>query len=61
MLKAFRSEIIKSIQIEEIRFGCEPEITAKISKLKYGIYEVPVSYKRRLYCDPLNQLPLRAA
>ena len=47
--KAFKSEIIKNIQIEENRFGFEPEITAKISKKDYRIYEVGISYYGRTY------------
>jgi glycosyltransferase involved in cell wall biosynthesis len=47
--KAFRREIIQSITIEENRFGIEPEITAKISKIKCRIYEVGISYYGRTY------------
>jgi glycosyltransferase involved in cell wall biosynthesis len=47
--KAFRREIIQSITIEENRFGVEPEITAKIAKLKCRIYEVGISYYGRTY------------
>ena len=47
--KAFRREIIQSIEIEENRFGFEPEITAKIAKLKCRIYEVGISYYGRTY------------
>ena len=47
--KAFKSEIIKNINIEEKRFGFEPEITAKISKKNYRIYEVGISYYGRTY------------
>lgn len=47
--KAFRREIIQSIDIEEKRFGFEPEITAKISKLDCRIYEVGISYYGRTY------------
>ena len=47
--KAFRTEIIKKIKIEEKRFGFEPEITAKISKLNCRIYEVGISYYGRTY------------
>jgi len=47
--KAFRREIIQSIKIEENRFGFEPEITAKIAKLKCRIYEVGISYYGRTY------------
>lgn len=47
--KAFRSDIIKKINIEENRFGFEPEITAKIAKTKCRIYEVGISYNGRTY------------
>jgi glycosyltransferase involved in cell wall biosynthesis len=47
--KVFRREIIQSILIEENRFGFEPEITAKVSKLKCRIYEVGISYYGRTY------------
>ena len=47
--KAFRTEVIKSIDIKENRFGFEPEITAKISKMDLRIYEVGISYYGRTY------------
>jgi len=47
--KAFRREIIQAITIEEDRFGVEPEITAKIGKIKCRIYEVGISYYGRTY------------
>jgi glycosyltransferase involved in cell wall biosynthesis len=47
--KAFRREIIQGIQIEENRFGFEPEITAKIAKLNCRVYEVGISYRGRTY------------
>lgn len=48
--KSFRSEIIKSIQLQEKRFGFEPEVTAKISKIPgIRIYEVGISYYGRRY------------
>jgi glycosyltransferase involved in cell wall biosynthesis len=49
--KVFRREIIQQIQIEENRFGFEPEITAKIAKLNCRIYEVGISYSGRTYAD----------
>lgn len=45
--KAFQREIIQSIDIHENRFGFEPEITAKISKKRIRIHEVPISYYPR--------------
>jgi glycosyltransferase involved in cell wall biosynthesis len=47
--KMFRREIIQSIDIEESRFGFEPEITAKVAALKCRIYEVGISYYGRTY------------
>ena len=47
--KAFKKSLIKNIVIEEKRFGFEPEITAKISKLNCRIYEVGISYYGRTY------------
>lgn len=45
--KAFRREIIQKVDIEEKRFGFEPEITAKISDMRIRIHEVPISYYPR--------------
>ena len=47
--KVFRREIIQSVRIEEDRFGFEPEITAKIAKLRCRVYEVGISYHGRTY------------
>jgi glycosyltransferase involved in cell wall biosynthesis len=47
--KLFRREIIQKIEIEENRFGFEPEITAKVARLKVPIYEVSISYYGRTY------------
>lgn len=49
--KAFRTEIIKDINLKENRFGFEPEVTAKISKKKVRIYEVGIKYFGRKYID----------
>ncbi|OGL47432.1 MAG: glycosyl transferase [Candidatus Schekmanbacteria bacterium RBG_16_38_10] len=49
--KVFKAEVIKNINIEEDRFGFEPEITAKIAKRKYRIYEVGISYSGRDYAE----------
>lgn len=49
--KAFRREVIQSIVIEENRFGFEPEITAKIARLPYRIYEVGIGYFGRTYTE----------
>ena len=49
--KVFRREVLEKFTIEENRFGIEPEITAKISKMqpKLRIYEVGISYYGRTY------------
>jgi glycosyltransferase involved in cell wall biosynthesis len=50
--KVFRREVIQGIRIEENRFGFEPEVTAKIAKLKeLRIYEVGISYYGRTYAE----------
>lgn len=49
--KAFRREVIQSIEIEENRFGFEPEITAKIAKGQYRVYEVGIGYFGRTYSE----------
>jgi glycosyltransferase involved in cell wall biosynthesis len=47
--KAFRSEVIKSLDLRENKFGIEPEITGKVCKRKLRIYELPISYYGRSY------------
>lgn len=47
--KMFRREIIQGIEIEENRFGFEPEITAKVAKGGHRIYEMGISYYGRTY------------
>src|ERR1700756_5111641 len=49
--KAFRASLIKSVQIEEDRFGVEPEIVAKLSLAKCRIFEVGISYNGRTYAE----------
>jgi glycosyltransferase involved in cell wall biosynthesis len=49
--KVFRREIIQQINIEEDRFGFEPEITAKVAKLRCRVYEVGISYAGRTYSE----------
>jgi glycosyltransferase involved in cell wall biosynthesis len=49
--KMFRREIIQSIQIEENRFGFEPEITAKVARSNARIFEVAISYAGRTYAE----------
>src|SRR5258706_6622796 len=47
--KAFRREVIRGITLREDRFGFEPEITAKVARGRWRIYEVPISYYGRTY------------
>lgn len=47
--KVFRREIIQSIKLEQDRFGFEPEVTVKISRMNLRIYEVGISYYGRTY------------
>ncbi len=47
--KVFRKETLEGIKIKSNRFGFEPEITAKIAKKNWRIYEVPISYAGRTY------------
>jgi glycosyltransferase involved in cell wall biosynthesis len=49
--KMFRRKIIQNIVINENRFGFEPEITAKISRSNYRIYEIGISYYGRTYAE----------
>lgn len=50
--KLFKSDIIKGLDLKEKRFGFEPEVTAKISRVKdIRIYEVGISYYGRTYAD----------
>lgn len=49
--KVFKSDIIKNINLNENRFGFEPEITAKISRGNLRIYEVGIRYYGRKYSD----------
>jgi glycosyltransferase involved in cell wall biosynthesis len=47
--KVFRREVIQSIKLVENRFGFEPEVTAKIARMRVRIYEVGISYYGRTY------------
>ena len=49
--KVFKKEVLAGITIKENRFGFEPEITAKVAKQKWVIYEVPIAYYGRTYED----------
>lgn len=47
--KCFRADVVQNMQLRSRRFELEPEITAKIAKRGYRIYEVPISYYGREY------------
>jgi glycosyltransferase involved in cell wall biosynthesis len=49
--KTFRREVIQKITLRENRFGFEPEITAKVARLKVSVYEVAISYNGRTYAE----------
>jgi len=47
--KVFRSEVVKDLELKENGFGIEPELTQKIARRRWRIYEVPISYYGRTY------------
>jgi glycosyltransferase involved in cell wall biosynthesis len=49
--KVFRRPVLERIAVQENRFGFEPEITAKVSRLNVRIFEVPISYYGRTYAE----------
>lgn len=49
--KVFRAEFIKPVPLRSQRFGIEPEITAKVARMRARIYEVPISYAGRSYVE----------
>lgn len=49
--KAFKRQVLESIDLRENRFGFEPEVTAKIAKCHLRVYEVPISYFGRTYAE----------
>jgi glycosyltransferase involved in cell wall biosynthesis len=49
--KAFRAPLLKSLKLEEDRFGFEPEVTAKLARTGCRIYEVGISYAGRTYAE----------
>jgi len=49
--KVFRTEVVKRIRIQSDRFDVEPELTAKVAKLRCRVYEVPISYYGRDYAE----------
>ncbi len=49
--KVFRRSVLKEIRLRESRFGFEPEVTAKIAKNGWRVYEIPISYYGRTYAE----------
>jgi glycosyltransferase involved in cell wall biosynthesis len=49
--KAFRREVIQDLDLREDRFGFEPEVTAKVAKRGWRVYEVGISYSGRTYAE----------
>lgn len=49
--KLFRRELLMQIDLKENRFGFEPEITAKVARKHWRVYEVPISYHGRTYAE----------
>ena len=49
--KLIRTELARQLDLRENRFGVEPEITAKLAKMKAKIYEVPIQYNARTYAE----------
>ena len=49
--KAFRADVLRSLDLREDGFGIEPEITAKLCKRRLRIYELPISYYGRTYAE----------
>jgi glycosyltransferase involved in cell wall biosynthesis len=49
--KVMRTEVFQRIQIKSNRFGVEPELTAKLARMRVRIYETPISYSGRLYSE----------
>jgi len=49
--KVFKKEVLEHLHLKSNRFGFEPEVTAKIAKMNYRIYEVPISYSGRDYWE----------
>jgi len=49
--KVFKKEVLDHLHLKSNRFGFEPEVTAKIAKMNYRIYEIPISYSGRDYWE----------
>ena len=49
--KAFRTEVLRSLELRQDDFGIEPEITAKVCRRKLRVYELPIAYYGRIYAE----------
>ncbi len=49
--KVFRTEVLQRLSLKSDRFGIEPELTVKVAKLGYRVYEVPIAYHGRTYAE----------
>jgi glycosyltransferase involved in cell wall biosynthesis len=49
--KVFRADVLQRLHLKSNRFGIEPELTVKVAKLGYRIYEVPIAYHGRTYAE----------
>lgn len=49
--KAFRAELLREVPLRSERFGIEPELTAKVCRRRWRLYEVPISYSGRSYAE----------
>ena len=49
--KAFRTDVLRSLELRQNDFGIEPEITAKVCKRKLRVYELPIAYYGRTYAE----------
>jgi glycosyltransferase involved in cell wall biosynthesis len=49
--KAFRIDVLRSLDLKQDDFGIEPEITAKVCRLKLRVYELPIAYYGRTYAE----------
>jgi hypothetical protein len=47
--KVFRGDVLRELPLLEDRFGFEPEVTARVARRKFRVYEVPISYSGRDY------------
>ena len=49
--KAFRTDVLRSLDLRQDDFGIEPEITGEVCKRKLRVYELPIAYYGRTYAE----------